>query len=129
LDRYMLTVKNLPEGRYDLVVDDRPVSTYTSHDLAAGVNIFSAAVDWWQPGGPWAAQAMLLKMITDARHELATARSLAPDFITRNPNLDKLLRDSDQINTQIEALQPTLVKPVPYRFVIKPAPPPATAAK
>lgn len=127
LSRYMLTVKGLAPGRYVLQVDERKVGTYSGEELARGVNIASAAVDWWQPGGPWAAQAMLLKSITDARHELATARALAVDFIAKNPNLEPVGKEAAEINQRIETLQRTLVRPVPYHFVLEPEAPPASA--
>jgi lysophospholipase L1-like esterase len=123
LNRYTVAVRNLPPGKYDLRVDDRPVSTYSSEDLGRGVDITTAAIDWWQPGGPWAAQAMLLKSITDARHELATAETLSHEFIKNNPHLPELIRQADEINAKIETLQRTLVQPVPYRFVIQPSVP------
>jgi hypothetical protein len=46
------------------------------------MNISSATADAWQPGGPWDAQANVVKALTDARHNLAGARGgrrFAPD--------------------------------------------------
>ena len=67
LNRYMLTVKNLSEGRYDVAADDRPLGQFTARKLAEGVNLSSATADGWEPGGPWDAQAWILKDMTEAQ--------------------------------------------------------------
>src|SRR5205085_6117079 len=39
INRYMLTVKNLKRGKYEIVVDERGVGAFSSDDLARGVNL------------------------------------------------------------------------------------------
>src|SRR5699024_8764030 len=45
LNRYMLTVKNLSPGKYDLTVNGRPVGTWSAAEFARGLNISSATPD------------------------------------------------------------------------------------
>ncbi len=121
LNRYMLTVRNLKPGRYDVLADDRRIGTYGHDQLAAGVNIASATLDAWEPGGPWDAQATILRNFTDARFELQSSRRLTPLYLPHSPNLDEINRQADRLNAEIEALQRTTARPTPYRFVIRPA--------
>jgi hypothetical protein len=124
----MLTVKNLPEtngksGRYEIRVDGRKLGTFTSKQLAAGLNIASSTADAWQPGGPWNAQANALVALTDARHQLATSGVLARAYVPNEP-LVKLLQDrSRQTDDRLIEMQRELARPLPYRFVIEPAEP------
>ena len=66
LDRYFLTVKNLPVGSYTILADDRALGNFTAEQLHQGLNLCSATADGWQPGGPWDAQAGALIRLTDA---------------------------------------------------------------
>src|SRR6185436_9280000 len=61
LNRYLLTVKELPEGKYEVLANGRKLATYSHKQLAAGVNISFATSDAWQPGGPWDVQSTLVK--------------------------------------------------------------------
>lgn len=70
LNRYMLQVKSLSEGKYDVIVDDRKVGTYSASELEKSVNISSATPDPWQPGGPWDVQANILHSLTESRDKL-----------------------------------------------------------
>jgi lysophospholipase L1-like esterase len=121
LNRYLLAVRNLPEGRYEVVVDGRSLGSFASGQLSAGVNIASATADAWQPGGPWDAQASLLIRLTDARSEIATARRSADIDLPRHPNRDEWQHQAEEINARLEALQRTLVRPTVYHFVVRPA--------
>jgi lysophospholipase L1-like esterase len=124
LNRYLLTIANLPLGRYEVVADGRSAGAFTAEQLAAGVNIASSTADAWQPGGPWNAQADLLRSLTDARHEVTTAKTHSRVFLPGSLAADQLGRQADTFDDQIVAMQRTLARPRPYRFVIKPAPPP-----
>ncbi|TXT36268.1 MAG: Lipolytic protein G-D-S-L family [Planctomycetota bacterium] len=54
LNRYMLTVKNLPAGKYDVSADDRAVGSFTAAQLSEGVNIASTtAVASWRSRICW----------------------------------------------------------------------------
>lgn len=133
LNRYMLTVRNLAPGKYALTVDGRPVGTWTHEQWAAGVHIASATPNGWEPGGPWDAQAALLKTLTQARSELSqTAKTEAyyldwgapspppstPADIARRETWAEHAAD---VNRRLEALQRETARPHPYHFVLTPA--------
>lgn len=121
LNRYLLTIKNLPGGKYDVLVDDRRLGTYSADQLAKGVNISFATADAWQPGGPWDVQATLLKHLTDARSDIAVSQTLGTAFKSAaalDPGVAAQARD---INERLERLQRETARPRPYRFVVRPA--------
>jgi lysophospholipase L1-like esterase len=121
LNRFLLTVKNLPEGQYEISAGGRPLGKWKAADLARGVNIASATADPWQPGGPWDAQAHVLKVFTDMRDELVAARRGMEQTMTANPRYDSLRRDALAIEDRIVALQRAVATPVPTKFVIRKA--------
>jgi hypothetical protein len=121
LNRYLLAVKGLPEGRYDVLADGRPLGWLAADRLAAGVNISSATADGWEPGGPRDAEAALLIRLTDAQGEVATARRLAEDYLPGHPERESLRRQAEEANARLEGLQRTLVRPRPLHFVVRPA--------
>jgi lysophospholipase L1-like esterase len=124
LNRYLLTVANLPPGQYDVTADGRSAGTFTAVQLADGINIASTTADAWQPGGPWNAQASLLQHLTDARHQVAIANSHARVFLPTSPATEALGPQADQADAQLVAMQRAMARPRPYRFVIKPHVPP-----
>jgi hypothetical protein len=119
LNRYMLQVGNLPEDRYELAVDGRKVGTFTKQALAKGINIASMTGDAWQPGGPWDAQAHILKSLTDARHDLAVAELLANAYIKEGPLPLQMALRAPRTDDEIIALQRMVAQPRPYRFVLQ----------
>jgi lysophospholipase L1-like esterase len=119
LNRYMLTVASLPPGRYDVLVEDRPLGAWSEKQLAAGLNIASATADGWEPGGPWDAEASVLISMTDARDQIAHAERLLEHYSPKHPGRIELHTQSREINERIEALQRSLLKPRPFRFVVK----------
>ena len=123
LNRYMLAVKGLPEGRYEVMADGRSLGTFAADRLDQGVNISSATADGWEPGGPWEAQAWSLNELTDARSELASAGRTVHHYLPDYPDWDSFRKGSDDVNARLEALQRTLVKPRPFHFVVRPASP------
>jgi lysophospholipase L1-like esterase len=123
LNRYLLAVDNLPEGRYEVRADGRGVGTFTARQLAAGVNIASATADGWQPGGPWDAQASVLQALTDARHQLALAGALAKGYLSEGPLPEELSRRAGPTDDELVALQRLAARPRPYRFLIRKADP------
>lgn len=125
LNRYMLTVKNLKPGRYDIVVDSRGVGTFSADDLSRGINISSATADGWEPGGPWEAQAWLLNMLTNSRTEMLRTDKYADELIKSNPNREGIRKQTRAINEQMESLQRETARPHKYHFVIKPSAAPA----
>jgi lysophospholipase L1-like esterase len=119
LNRYLLAVTNLPEGRYEIVADERGVGTFTADQLAAGVNIASTTKDVWQPGGPWNAQANVLQSLTEARHHLLTAKMQAAAHRLAKPLPQELGQQADRTNEQIEEMQRLTARPRSHHFVIR----------
>lgn len=121
LAQYMLTVTDLPAGRYLVTADGRGVGTYSAQQLAEGVNMAFATTNAWEPGGPWDAQGSLLKLITEAKDNVQTAEYLAHVYDRHaRPDADRSAV-TDQAVADLEALQRTTARPRPYRFVIAPA--------
>lgn len=123
LNRYLLRVTNLPKGRYEVTADGRGLGTFSADDLAAGVNVASATADGWQPGGPWDAQANLLRSLTDARHEVVTADAQARAYLPGSPVAGDLARQAGPFDDRIVEMQRTVAKPRSYQFVVRPAHP------
>jgi hypothetical protein len=121
LNGYLLCVKNLPEGRFEIVVDGREVGRYTHKQLAEGVNIASATTNAWQPGGPWDAQAGVLKSLTEARSQAGVAGTLWNAYLEGSPQRPDVTTQAEVANQAIEALQRTVARPMPYRFVVRPS--------
>ncbi|WP_165072618.1 SGNH/GDSL hydrolase family protein [Paludisphaera rhizosphaerae] len=123
LNRYMLTVRNLPEGEYTVTADGRGLGKWPAKRLAEGVNIASATANGWEPGGPWEAAAWSLAELTQARVKLTQyllelARNL-PD----SPVLADLQAQTRDADRRIEDIQHTLVSPRPFHFVVERAEP------
>ena len=115
----MLTVKNLPKGRYEITADNRPLGQFTAEQLSQGLNLSSATADGWEPGGPWDAQAWILKDMTEARSQLASSRRFLDHYLPAHPERDRLHESDADINRHIEELQRTLVKPRAFHFVVR----------
>ena len=121
LNRYLLSVKNLPAGKYDVVADDRAVGSFTAAQLREGVNIASTTANAWQPGGPWNAQADALVSLTNARSELEVANLLGRLHLGTSPLVGELATATQPTNARIEELQRLVAKPRAYRFIVQPA--------
>ena len=121
INRYLLTVKGLSPGKYDVTASGRKLGAFTDKQLAAGVNLASATADPWQPGGPWEAQAWLVNMLTDARNDAVGPDKFFDDYLKQNPNRAAVAKQTADVNASIESLQRETAKPVPYHFVVKPA--------
>ena len=122
MNRYSLTVKGLAPGNYEIAASERKLGTFSAGQLASGVNLASATADPWVPGGPWEAQAWLVNMLTDARNDAIQPDKFLDDYLKHNPNRPEVARQTRDVNAAIEALQRETAKPVPYHFVIRPAP-------
>ena len=121
INRYMLTVDNLPSGDYTIRADGRPLGKFGADRLARGVNLSSATADGWQPGGPWEAQAWSLTNLTEGRSLLATARVELVHHLPDHPRLAEIDAQTKAVDSQIESLQRTLLAPRPFHFVIEKA--------
>ena len=119
LNRYLLTVRNLPPGKYEVSANGRPVGAFAAQVLANGLNIASLTPNAWQPGGPWDAEASVLSQVTDARNNLATSQLLHGLYLPQAANRAEFLNHLQKINAQMEQLQHEIVRPVPYRFSIR----------
>lgn len=119
INAYRLQVTNLEKGTYDLTVDGRAVGSYDAEALANGVDVASATADGWQPGGPWDAQATMLKSLTEARDELNRALVSGERTIPESPLLPDLREETSAANERIETMQRLVAKPRPYAFVLK----------
>ena len=122
LNRYLLTIANLPAGRYDVLADDRPLGTYSEGQLQAGVNIASATANGWEPGGPWDAEAGALISMTNARDQIAEALRSTDQYLPHHPEYQALHSQARAINERIETLQRSLLKRRPFHFVVRRAP-------
>jgi lysophospholipase L1-like esterase len=120
LNRYMLTLVNLPAGRYDVLADGRALGAFTEKQLAAGMNISSATADGWEPGGPWDAEASVLIPMIDARNQIAQAGRFLDHYLPGHPERTALHAQSQEINQRIEALQKTLLRLRPFHFIVRP---------
>ena len=121
LNRYLLSVQNLPAGKYDVSADDRAVGSFTAAQLKDGVNIASTTANAWQPGGPWNAQADALVHLTNARNELEVANLLGRLHLSVSALVGELANATQPTNAQLEELQRLVARPRPYRFVIQPS--------
>ena len=119
LNRYLLQIKSLPAGEYDMVVDGRKVGTYSADQLKNQVNVSSATPDAWRPGGPWDAQANILFSLTESRNKLEMSQSLASTHFPDESLTKDFSANVRVANTQLEELQRQIAKPRPYHFVIE----------
>lgn len=118
INAYRLKVTTLAPGKYELVVDGRAVGSYDAERLADGVDIAWATADGWQPGGPWDAQATMLKSLTEARHELDLALQSGERTLPESDLLPPLRKETEEANERLEAMQRLVAKPRPYEFVL-----------
>ena len=119
LNRYLLTVTNLPKGNYDILADGRGLGTFSDGQLATGLNLSSATSNGWEPGGPWDAAASILIHITDARSQIAEAARSLDHYLPAHSERIKLHAQSNALDEQIEALQRTLLQPRSFHFVVR----------
>jgi lysophospholipase L1-like esterase len=119
MNRYMLAVKNLKPGKYDITADGRALGSFTAEQLAGGVNIASATADGWQPGGPWDAQGWSLNYLTEARNEAVSVDKFSREYLSGNPNREEVLKQIADINARIEAAQRMVARPCVYHFIVR----------
>jgi lysophospholipase L1-like esterase len=128
LNRYLLTVTDLPEGQYQVTAGGRPLGHWSAYGLAQGINIASATADPWQPGGPWDAQAGALKVFAESRNNLASARRDMEQTLISDPRLASLRRQTLSIENKMAALELAAAQPAPVEFVLRALPTPTAAA-
>ncbi len=125
LSRYELAVTKLKPGSYDLAIDDRPVGSYSAAELAAGINLTTAA-------GPIGEQCakILAKVIEKNNVFYARWRAVqlfeAPAWLAGDDIEPKRAAELTRLDAQIVAMEAdidALRKPVPHVFSIAPAAP------
>lgn len=119
LNGYMLAVKGLAAGKYELRAGGRLLGKFTAGQLAAGLNISSMTANGWEPGGPWDAQAAALKMVTDARMEIVGSESYREMFLKEQPGVEGMRAETKKVLEDLEALQRKYAKPVKVRFEVR----------
>ncbi len=122
-NRYLLTLTNLPAGRYTLTAGGRPLGSWDERQLAAGVNFASATADPWAPGGPWDAQAHALKVLTDMRDEAVFARRGLEATLAAHSDFPRWQVRFTGIEEAIVGLQRDLAQPTPVQFEVRPETP------
>lgn len=119
LNRYMLAIKNLPDGDYVVAVDGRGLGSWSAAELARGVNVASATADGWEPGGPWEVAAWALASATESRSSLGQS---ALEMELRLPAAPGLADFKDRVreaDAGLRKVQRALVAPRPFRFVVE----------
>lgn len=119
LNRYMLSVRGLAVGRYELRAGGRALGKFTAQQLANGLNISSMTANGWEPGGPWDAQAAALKMVTDARMEIVGSQTYGDMFLANHPGMDAVRAETTATLERLEALQRKIAAPVTVHFEVK----------
>ncbi len=119
LNAYRLKVTGLAAGEYTLTASGRKIGVYRAQQLVEGINIASTTPDAWQPGGPWDAQAVALKSLTEARDQLDIAARSANANLTNSPLIAPLNTQATAANEQLEDLQRLVAQPRPYQFVLQ----------
>jgi acetyl esterase/lipase/lysophospholipase L1-like esterase len=119
LNRYVLGIKGLAAGLYEVMADDRLLGKWKSVDLERGINIASATADPWQPGGPWDAQGHAVKVFTDMRDELVHAQRAMERDLFRHPQISALREQGRAIEARIVELQRATARPVPVQFRVR----------
>jgi hypothetical protein len=118
LNRMMLTVKNLPAGKYTIEAGGRGLGSFDAKRLSDGINISSATADGWQPGGPWDAQAWQVNRLTESRYQLMLTHRQR-ELTSGLPLEAEIDAERKKINASIEALQHKSVQPAKNHLVIK----------
>lgn len=119
LNRYMLSVKGLVDGRYEVAANGQVIGKWKSSDLDRGINIASVTIDPWRAGTTWGAQGFAVKVFTDMRDELVHTRRDMEKDLSAHPQYDALQQQAGSIDEKLVELQRATARPVPVRFVIR----------
>jgi len=82
------------------------------------MNISSMTADAWGPGGPWDAQAGVVKELTEARDRVTMGNLLRNQFLPEHPQRDALSSQFTETDERLIALQRNVTRPFLYRFEI-----------
>lgn len=119
LNRYMLEVKGLTAGSYEVTANDRLLGKWKNSELERGINMASASADPWRPGGSWDAQGHAVKVFTDMRDELVHAKRAMERDLPKHPQISSLREQAAIIESRLVELQRATAKPVPVQFQIR----------
>lgn len=112
LNQEIVRVTGLPEGAYELQIDEHPVGTFTAAQLTAGVNL--AVLDT-----PMVAQARLVALDTEEKNEIEGIRfNLAYDV--RDAKIEATLKKLAAAIETAVSRQRKDAQPVPHRYALLP---------
>ncbi|MEO5714946.1 MAG: SGNH/GDSL hydrolase family protein [Luteolibacter sp.] len=117
INRYLLTVKNLPAGEFEIRANGRLFGKVPAEELAKGINMASMTTNGGEPGGPWDMQSCVVKELVDARDKLWMGGVLQTRYQNEVPT--KLGAAYVQQENGLIDLQRRAAKPLAYRFEIK----------
>jgi lysophospholipase L1-like esterase len=117
LNQQPLRVAGLAAGRYQLKIDGGVVGTWSSNELAAGVNL--ATLDT-----PMSRQAVEVRDLTIRRIDVHQQRWRAfqvPLDKLNLENLDRSLKDLDALDAELATRQRSAAQPRPHSYQLVPA--------
>lgn len=118
-NRYMLTIRGLPDGDYSIAADGRALGKWPASKLAEGVDLASATANGWEPGGPWEAAAWALADATEARSKLGQVAPGLAHHLPNSPAIADLKARTREADARLEEVQRALVAPRTFRFVVE----------
>ncbi len=121
LNRYVLAVRGLVAGKYELRAGGRLLGQFTASQFAKGLNISSITANSWEPGGPWDAQAAALKMVTDARAEITGSDRYRELFLSNHPTQEALRTQTQAVLNGLEKLQRQYAHLALIHFEVRPS--------
>jgi lysophospholipase L1-like esterase len=117
LNQQLLTIAGLPPGQYTLTIDGHAVGTWSSPELARGVNL--AVLDT-----PMAEQAMDVRNLTSQHvdlHQFRWRSIQLPLHELGSAHYDETLKDLDALEGDVVASQRAAAQPRPHVFQLVPA--------
>lgn len=123
LNRYLLKVTGLSEGKYDITAEGRKISTESADSLERGVNMASMTSNGWEPGGLWNVQSDVVKECVDARDRLSAGGAIRAKFMGPHPQAKPLADEAKKLDRLLTEHMRHLAAPVPYHIEIRPARP------
>ena len=120
INRYLLTVKNLPDGEWELRANGRPFGKVRTEELAKGINMASMTAKGGEPGGPWEMQSCVVRELVDARDKLWAGGVIRERFMAPHPGAAALAAEARALDDQLVAHLRHLAQPVPYLIEIRP---------
>jgi lysophospholipase L1-like esterase len=115
LDRQPLRVRGLPPGSYVLRVDAEPVGSFTSEQLASGINLAELPT----PMARQAGEVHALTLQHNAFHWMRWRRVQVQFERTPSPELTEALRALDALEGTLVNRQRAAAQPRPRRYELK----------